>query len=177
VTPPQEPHSRIDLDVKEYALIFSDEFNQDDRSLYIPATIPSAEPCYGQTGDLEWYDPQLSVMTLMVPLTSTSRYSWSAPLPLLHIPSFFNDITGSAAPFTPADNHNLSYRSGMLQSWNKFCFTQGYIEVKVVFPGSDESSKGYVSTFFLLAFIVCALTIPLIVAWRLDNGKPGKTRI
>jgi hypothetical protein len=108
--------------------------------------------------------PQLAVMALMVPLTSTSPYSWSAPLPLLHIPSFVNDIAGSTAPFTPTDNHNLNYRSGMLQSWNTFCFTQVYIEAEVVFPGLDESSKGYVSTFFLLAFLECAFTIASIVA-------------
>jgi len=50
----------------------------------------------------------------------------------------------STAPFTPLDNHNLNYRSGMLQSWNKFCFTRGYIEVAVVFPGPNENTQGYV---------------------------------
>lgn len=24
--------------------------------------------------------------------------------------------------------HNLNFKSGMLQTWNKFCFTTGYIE-------------------------------------------------
>lgn len=28
----------------------------------------------------------------------------------------------------PSINHNLTLKSGMLQSWNKFCFTNGYIE-------------------------------------------------
>ncbi|KAL0958584.1 hypothetical protein HGRIS_013925 [Hohenbuehelia grisea] len=31
----------------------------------------------------------------------------------------------------------------MLQSWNKFCFTSGYIEVSVTFPGPDENTQGY----------------------------------
>lgn len=31
----------------------------------------------------------------------------------------------------------------MLQSWNKFCFTTGYIEVAVVLPGPDENTQGY----------------------------------
>lgn len=26
------------------------------------------------------------------------------------------------------EDHGLQFRSGMLQSWNKFCFTTGYIE-------------------------------------------------
>lgn len=32
-------------------------------------------------------------------------------------------ITMSETP-----THNLNFRSGMLQSWNKFCFQGGYIE-------------------------------------------------
>lgn len=28
------------------------------------------------------------------------------------------------------------FKSGMLQSWNKFCFTGGIIEVDVQFPGT-----------------------------------------
>ena len=37
------------------------------------------------------------------------------------------------------NNHNLNFRSGMLQSWNKFCFTTGYIEVSVSMPGRPEA--------------------------------------
>ncbi|KAI9615640.1 hypothetical protein H4Q26_011582 [Puccinia striiformis f. sp. tritici PST-130] len=33
-------------------------------------------------------------------------------------------------------NHNLRARSGMIQSWNKFCFTEGYIEVNISLPGA-----------------------------------------
>ncbi|KAF8222000.1 hypothetical protein L208DRAFT_1324794, partial [Tricholoma matsutake] len=51
---------------------------------------------------------------------------------------------GSTAPFQPSDNHNQSYHSGMLQSWNKFCFTSGYIEMDVNLPGPDRNTQGYV---------------------------------
>ncbi|BGP57188.1 hypothetical protein JCM8202v2_004828 [Rhodotorula sphaerocarpa] len=34
--------------------------------------------------------------------------------------------------------NDLDYKSGMLQSWNKFCFTGGYIEVNVSLPGSSN---------------------------------------
>ena len=43
---------------------------------------------------------------------------------------------------TEQETHNLNFQSGMLQSWNKFCFTTGYIEVKVSLPGS-VTSPGY----------------------------------
>lgn len=32
-------------------------------------------------------------------------------------------------------NHNLMYRSGMLQSWNKMCFKGGIIEVSASLAG------------------------------------------
>ncbi|GAA5821408.1 hypothetical protein JCM3770_003509 [Rhodotorula araucariae] len=35
--------------------------------------------------------------------------------------------------------NGMNFRSGMLQSWNKFCFTGGYIEVSASFPGSAET--------------------------------------
>ena len=31
--------------------------------------------------------------------------------------------------------HTTNFTSGMVQSWNKFCFTGGIVEVDVVFPG------------------------------------------
>jgi beta-glucanase (GH16 family) len=41
--------------------------------------------------------------------------------------------------------NDLPYRSGMLQSWNKFCFTRGYIEVSISLPGPNRETQGYVS--------------------------------
>lgn len=38
--------------------------------------------------------------------------------------------------------NDLDYMSGMLQSWNKFCFTGGYIEVNVSLPGSSNVTGG-----------------------------------
>ena len=45
----------------------------------------------------------------------------------------------------------------MLQTWNKFCFTTGYVEVSVTLPGPDENTRGYVSFFFrlVLVFLAC----------------------
>jgi beta-glucanase (GH16 family) len=38
----------------------------------------------------------------------------------------------------PPDIHPTSY-AGMIQSWNKFCFTGGYIEAAVSLPGSPDA--------------------------------------
>lgn len=32
------------------------------------------------------------------------------------------------------------FKSGMINSWNKFCYTGGYIEAAVQLPGNDKSS-------------------------------------
>ncbi|CAL1712544.1 unnamed protein product [Somion occarium] len=37
------------------------------------------------------------------------------------------------------ENHDLNFRSGMLSSWNKFCFTTGYIEVSISMPGAPTA--------------------------------------
>lgn len=37
-------------------------------------------------------------------------------------------------------NHGLNFRGGMVTTWNKMCFTGGYIEVRIVLPGSPDVS-------------------------------------
>lgn len=39
--------------------------------------------------------------------------------------------------------------SGMLQSWNKFCFTGGYIDFGIQLPG-DAQSSGYWAAAWLM---------------------------
>ncbi|KAG6886660.1 hypothetical protein C0992_002913, partial [Termitomyces sp. T32_za158] len=132
---PDDAKTRTGFDGQQYQLVFSDEFKVDGRSFY-PGDDPFWEAVdlwYGATGDLEWYDPQQITTrngSLVITLDSTDTLQ--------------SGLTqGSTAPFTAAQNHNLNYRSGMLQSWNKFCFSSGYIEVSVVLPGANSESKGY----------------------------------
>ncbi|CAE6456091.1 unnamed protein product [Rhizoctonia solani] len=40
--------------------------------------------------------------------------------------------------FSHVANHDLNYRSAMLQTWNKFCFTNGYIEFNLSLPGQAD---------------------------------------
>lgn len=68
---------------------------------------------YQATNNLEWYDPA-NVITangsLQISLTRE----------------------------TLEESHNLGFLGGMLQSWNKFCFTGGYVEVAVSLPGDNK---------------------------------------
>lgn len=118
---PKEALTRTGFDGQPYELVFSDEFNLDGRTFY-PGDDPFWEAVdlwYGATADLEWYDPG-QVVTKDGHLQITMEQ--------------VTDINR---------NHQLQYKSGMLQSWNKFCFSSGYIEVSMTLPGPDSNTRGY----------------------------------
>ncbi|THV01902.1 glycoside hydrolase family 16 protein [Dendrothele bispora CBS 962.96] len=115
---PQDLHtiaSYHNPDGPRLQLVFSDEFNEDGRSFY-PGDDPYWEAVnlhYWATDDLEWYDPSA---------VTTKNGSLA--------------ITLSEAD--PEFNYNLSYKSGLLTSWNKFCFTGGLIQTSVRLPGAHN---------------------------------------
>ncbi|KAF7344352.1 GH16 domain-containing protein [Mycena sanguinolenta] len=101
---------------KTLQLVFSDEFETDGRSFY-PGDDPYWEAVdlhYWQTGDLEWYDP-----------SAISTKDGALHITLSKVED-------------PADNHNMSYKSGMMSTWNKFCFTGGLIVANVMLPGTTN---------------------------------------
>ncbi|KAK4507031.1 hypothetical protein PRZ48_000765 [Zasmidium cellare] len=93
-------------------LVFSDEFNDAGRTFYDgdDPYFQGMDFWYGVTQDLEWYDPDA---------ISTSGGTLNLR-------------------FDAFQNHNLNYRSGMLQSWNKLCFKGGYIEASISLPGRGD---------------------------------------
>lgn len=113
---PQDARTRTGFDGQEYELVFSDEFNLDGRSFF-PGDDPFWEAVdlnYWATKDLEWYDPS----------NPTTRDG------------------NLVITLQQVENHDLNYMSGMIQSWNKFCFTNGYIEFNLSLPG-QANVAGY----------------------------------
>ncbi|KAJ7062523.1 beta-glucan synthesis-associated [Mycena amicta] len=101
---------------QEMQLVFSDEFETEGRSFY-PGDDPyfeAADLHYWSTGDLEWYDP-----------SAVTTRGGALEINLTQV----EDIT---------TNHNMSYRSGMITSWNKFCFTGGLLLANVNLPGTTN---------------------------------------
>jgi beta-glucanase (GH16 family) len=95
-----------------YHLVFSDEFNVEGRTFW-PGDDPfwtAVDLWYGATGDYEWYTPEQ--------VNTTGGHL---------------QITMDQKPM-----HNLNFRSGMLQSWNKFCYQGGYLEFSAILPGSPQ---------------------------------------
>ncbi|KAJ9300854.1 CAZyme family GH16 [Paecilomyces variotii] len=115
---------------KTWELVFSDEFNTDGRTFYDgdDPFFQGVDIWYGVTMDLEWYDPDA--------ITTKDG--------VLEI------------RFDAFQNHDLNYRSGMLQSWNKLCFKGGRLEASISLPGRGDT-EGFWPGF-----------------WAMGNlGRPG----
>ncbi|KZP20198.1 glycoside hydrolase family 16 protein [Athelia psychrophila] len=111
---PQSAYTTTSLtgDGTELDLVFSDEFNTAGRTFY-PGDDPYWEAVdlhYWATNNLEWYDPA-AITTENGSLVIT---------------------------LSEKQTHGLDYQGGMLQTWNKFCFTGGYIEASVSLPGVNN---------------------------------------
>ncbi|RMZ71946.1 glycoside hydrolase family 16 [Pyrenophora seminiperda CCB06] len=106
---PEDVKTRTGEFGDEYVLVFSDEFNDNGRTFYEgdDPYFYAPDIWYGATQDQEWYDPD-AVTTQDGTLQ-------------LRLEEFFN--------------HNLRFRSGMLNSWNQLCFKGGIFEVSVSLPG------------------------------------------
>lgn len=105
---PLDEYTRTSRTGETWQLTFSEEFNAEGRTFYDgdDQFFQAVDIHYQATQDLEWYDPDA---------VTTANGT-------LHI------------TLDAYKNHNLFYRSGMLQSWNKLCFTQGMIVASVNLP-------------------------------------------
>jgi beta-glucanase (GH16 family) len=111
---PEEAKTMKAKDGSTWVLVFSDEFNAEGRTFYEgdDQFFMAPDLHYAATQDLEWFDPDA---------VSTSQGTAN-----IRMDAF--------------KNHDLFYRSGMLQSWNKFCFTQGKIEYSARLPNYGDIS-------------------------------------
>lgn len=109
---PSSAKTKTAKDGTKMSLVFSDEFNKDGRTFYDgdDAYFQGVDIWYGVTQDLEWYDPDA---------VSTANGTLNLK-------------------FDAFQNHNLNYRSGMVQSWNKLCFKGGRLEASISLPGRGD---------------------------------------
>ncbi|KAF7189721.1 Beta-glucan synthesis-associated protein KRE6 [Pseudocercospora fuligena] len=110
---PSSAMTRTGDNGKKQQLVFSDEFNELGRTFYDgdDPYFQAMDYWYGVTMDLEWYDPDAA---------STADGTLNLK-------------------FDAFKNHDLNYRSGMIQSWNKLCFKGGYIEASISLPGRGDT--------------------------------------
>lgn len=112
-TPDKYKHWKSSLD-DNWDLVFSDEFNCEGRTFY-PGDDQFWEAVdihYAATENMEWLDPNyVSTVNGTLRITMDKKKS-----------------------------HGLNYTSALIQSWNKLCFTQGYVETSIKMPGTANSS-------------------------------------
>lgn len=111
---PTDYYNKTVKDGSSWNLVFSDEFNAEGRTFYDgdDQFFQGVDINYAATKDLEWYDPDAA---------TTSNGSLN-----IRMDAF--------------QNHDLFYRSAMVQSWNKLCFTQGRIEILARLPNYGNVS-------------------------------------
>ena len=95
-------------------LTFSDEFNTDGRAFGWGYDARWEAADYHVTGDAQCYQPEMV----------TTRDGSAV---------FAFELNTSFVP----NNTGCAYRSARLQSWDKVCFTGGYLEARIKLPGTS----------------------------------------
>jgi beta-glucanase (GH16 family) len=138
---PATPKSRYKYTTsrgREWELVMSDEFNMPNRSfrpgddhiwtsiekpdgvndaLEIYSHNMTSTECDDESGDCYFY------IKIIDEVTTVRIYNQ-----FKHPPVF--------------ENSNFFYRAGMVQSWNKFCFQGGLLEVRAQLPGATSNASG-----------------------------------
>ena len=121
---PQHAKRTVSLaDGREQTLVFSDEFSVDGRSFRDgrdPRWTSIHKDDYTNFA-LQFYNQDL--------VTTTNGY--------LNISSVIQDITFDINDVLNQQQtrQTKNYQSGMVQGWNKFCFTGGILEIRAKLPG------------------------------------------
>ena len=137
MSPTATPTSYPTMEPKTFELVFSDEFNTPNRE-FRDGTDPrwTALDKNDYTNDaLHYYSPD-NVETKDGHLIITSE---AKDTPIVG----FNDVKQKKEHVTK------HFKSAMVQSWNKFCFTGGIIEAEAIMPGKPDVG-GLWPAFWLL---------------------------
>jgi beta-glucanase (GH16 family) len=123
---------------REYELVFSDEFNTPGRTFE-----DGADPRWTALEKNDYTNDALHYYT--VENVATNEHGDLVIISEANDTEVvgFNDVKGKPERITK------HFRSGMVQSWNKFCFTGGIVEAEVVLPGKPDVG-GLWPAFWLL---------------------------
>ncbi|GAB9469696.1 hypothetical protein Gpo141_00006966 [Globisporangium polare] len=127
---------------RKWELVMSDEFNTPDRS-FKPGEDhlwTSIEKPDGVNGALELYSHNMTSTTCD---SSGASGSDTCYLFIKVVDDVQRIRVFNAFVHPPAyETARFFYRSGMLQSWNKFCFQGGMLEARVQLPGAVSAKSG-----------------------------------
>ncbi|GIM02208.1 hypothetical protein Vretimale_7129 [Volvox reticuliferus] len=119
---------------EDMVLVFSDEFNSRWRD-------------FGPGKDARW-----QALDLMYVNNDAAMFRKSAVSVQGGNAVITASKTESKGPYSAPWGDQLAvaqYTSGMLQGWNKFCFTGGYLEARIKLPGDDQHGGFWPAVFTL----------------------------
>ena len=117
-------HVNSFVDGRKYSLAFSDEFNVEGRTFHDgqdPRWTSIHKDDYTNFA-LQYYNQDL--------VHTSSGY--------LNISTVIKDISFHVESETKKGTMTKNYQSGMIQGWNKFCFTGGIVEISAKLPGQYD---------------------------------------
>lgn len=126
---PDSPHSSKNtksyIDNRQYELVFSDEFNTDNRIFH-----DGADPRWTAINKDDYTNYALHYYNASL-VNTTGGY--------LNINTILKDVTFVADDSNPhSPKKTKVFQSGMIQGWNKFCFTGGIVEIRMKLPGRHD---------------------------------------
>jgi beta-glucanase (GH16 family) len=110
-------------DDRPYQLVFSDEFEIDGRYFY-----DGSDPKWTAIHKDDYTNYALHYYNSDLATTSHGK---------LNISTIIKDVTFQIepSPGKRSKQKTKNYQSGMIQGWNKFCFTGGIVEISAQLPG------------------------------------------
>ncbi|KAG3093505.1 hypothetical protein PI124_g14273 [Phytophthora idaei] len=134
---PSDRHTYITSRGRQWDLVMSDEFNVANRS-FRPGDDhiwTSLEKPDGVNGALELYSHNMTSTKCDDDGTCYFYIKSVDEVNVIHVYNMYTHPPG----FTDA---NFFYRSAMVQSWNKFCYQGGMLEVRAQLPGAVSKASG-----------------------------------
>lgn len=121
---PSDAQTTVGSDKLTYKLVFSDEFDQTDRN-------------FANGNDAKWTalnvgDTSNKGTAFYLPEQATVQTDADYGVTALRILTENKSVTGDSP--TGEKGITMPYRSAMMQSWNKFCFTGGIVEFRARQP-------------------------------------------
>lgn len=128
---PKHAHTTLPLsngDSKNYALVFSDEFDVDGRTFE-----DGADPRWTALNKNDFTNNALHYYSDDAESVQSYHGSLSISLNIETKDDLYANWTDDQIQTTTKE-----FKSGMVQSWNKFCFTGGIVEFSAKMPGASN---------------------------------------
>lgn len=126
-TPHEHHHLKSLVDKSELVLVFSDEFEAEGRSF-----ADGHDPKWTSINKDDYTNDALQYYKNELVSTSNGKLNITTVNQDIHFMAYDKDPSKKAKKITK------HYQSGMLQGWNKFCFTGGVVEVSAKLPGDSD---------------------------------------